>query len=196
MPTSFNGKDNTEYRIWKHNPLSSCYNHTWCVVSQPFPHEVTIKIYQRYNLWYGHNQPVPEVLDRLEFKKFLYGEARKWVILWRQTERMGSESSHGFLYRCTHTHTQKLTCIHTRFFVNCGVHEGNWTPAYCLSKAWGIVEAYGHYYDPSLHIHKGSCSVLQNVDTVRRLKKTGPTKHTTIYESKNIPRSSANSSPP
>lgn len=128
-----------------------------------------------------HKQPVAEVLDRLGFKKVLYDEARKWMILWRQRERTrtGGESSHGFLYRYTCTHKTSVTRINTRFFVNCGVREGNWRRAYCLHKAWGIVEAHGHYYDLSLHMHEDSCSVLQNLDTVRRLK-SGPSKHTTL----------------
>lgn len=107
----------------------------------------------------------------------------------------GGESSHGFLYRCTCTHRNSVTCINTRFFVNCGVREGNERPAYCLSKVWSIVEAHGHYYDLSHHMYKASCFVLQNLDTAGRFK-CGPSKYATIYETKNIPRSTANSSPP
>lgn len=102
------------------------------------------------------------------------------MILWRQPERTQGESSHGFLSRCTTcTHKNSVTCMNTRLIVNCGVREGNWRPAYCLSKAWGIVEAHGHFYDLGLHMHKDSCSVLQNLDTVRRLK-SDPSKHRTV----------------
>lgn len=106
-----------------------------------------------------------------------------------QTRR---ENSHGFHFRCTRTHHNWVTCINTWFFVNCGVGEGNWRLAYCPSEAWGVVEAHGLYYDLILWFH--SSSVLKNHDGARRLKKNGQSKQNSIYETKNIPRSTANSS--